>query len=436
MAFQDKFNCLKDAWFVFDSALMVFTIAETWVMLLITVLRGSSGGGGLGDASILRIAKLLRLSRMARITRLLRAMPELMTLIKGIVASIRSVFLTLCLLFIFLYVFGILFTQLMKEQSDEVFDLFSSVPASMVTLLIDGVFLDNMGDLMRLLGKTHLAYGILFFLFILLASLTMMNMLIGVVCELVSAVAATEKEQRLLLEVKEKMHFIMSKTGADENQDNHISKTEFLHLLDKPEAVSALSDVGVDVIGLVDYVDFIFASDNDEGGEEKQLTFQDFMTLMLQLRGSNNATVRDVVDLRKFVQTRLKKIEEKLMRRIFSRQNSIGSPGAFSRQNSTLPPDDPPPDDPGPGRQNSEENQSSCREENVRKSSKGSSGRNTSKEGPLQSIDMRLGKLESLLYDLTLRLPERHPIEEGPATNRGAPMQIVYEVPRDYPRQL
>mmetsp|Transcript_1006 Transcript_1006/g.3600 ORF Transcript_1006/g.3600 Transcript_1006/m.3600 type:complete len:90 (-) Transcript_1006:153-422(-) len=41
-------------------------------------------------------------------------------------------------------------------------------------------------------------------------------------------------------------------------------------------------------------MDFIF-----KGVEE--LTFPDFMEVVLQLRGSNGATVRDVVDLRKWV---------------------------------------------------------------------------------------------------------------------------------------
>lgn len=34
-AFEKKCNCLKDAWFVFDLALVVMMVAETWVTSLV-----------------------------------------------------------------------------------------------------------------------------------------------------------------------------------------------------------------------------------------------------------------------------------------------------------------------------------------------------------------------------------------------------------------
>merc|ERR1719482_2639658 len=83
-------------------------------MTIVMLATGAGGSGGMGgNASIMRLARLLRLSRMMRMARLLRAMPELMILIKGMVAAMRSVFFTLFLLAIMTYVFGILFKQLM-----------------------------------------------------------------------------------------------------------------------------------------------------------------------------------------------------------------------------------------------------------------------------------------------------------------------------------
>jgi hypothetical protein len=55
-----------------------------------------------------------------------------------------------------------------------------------------------------------------------------------------------------------------------------------------------LAEVGVDVVGLLDFGDVI-VDDNDD------LDFPNFMELVLQLRGSNQATVKDVVDLRKLM---------------------------------------------------------------------------------------------------------------------------------------
>merc|ERR1719183_2384679 len=88
------------------------------LVLLFVTSDDSSGGEstGLGNASLLRLLRLLRLSRMARMARLLRSMPELLVLIKGMIAAIRSVFFTLLLLFLLLYVFSILFRQLTMES--------------------------------------------------------------------------------------------------------------------------------------------------------------------------------------------------------------------------------------------------------------------------------------------------------------------------------
>merc|ERR1712039_188863 len=63
-----------------------------------------------------------------------------------------------------------------------------------------------------------------------------------------------------------------------------------------PEAVHVIEEVGVDVLGLVDYVDFLFSQD-----EEEEISFETFFFLLLQLRGSNTATVKDIMDLRKFL---------------------------------------------------------------------------------------------------------------------------------------
>merc|ERR1719210_2892589 len=106
-------------------------VLETWVMTAMVAMFSMGGGGGLGNGSILRIARLMRLSRMARMARLLRAIPELMILIKGMVAAMRSVILTLALLIIMPYVFGIAFTQMCNETKELEVKYFDSVMGSM-----------------------------------------------------------------------------------------------------------------------------------------------------------------------------------------------------------------------------------------------------------------------------------------------------------------
>merc|ERR1719242_1312660 len=106
---------------------------ETWVMTLVMVYSSGGGSsGGMGNASILRLFRLLRLSRMAR---MLRSIPELMILIKGMVAAMRSVVMVMALLIILMYIFAIAFTQLLGE--DPIGSLyFGTIPDSMYTLLV------------------------------------------------------------------------------------------------------------------------------------------------------------------------------------------------------------------------------------------------------------------------------------------------------------
>mmetsp|Transcript_79533 Transcript_79533/g.165157 ORF Transcript_79533/g.165157 Transcript_79533/m.165157 type:complete len:858 (+) Transcript_79533:102-2675(+) len=297
LSFKRKRQCLKDAWFVFDSCLVLMMVLEGWLMSGLMLVVGQGASGSMGNASILRMARLLRLSRMARMVRLFRAMPELLILLKGMAAATRSVFFTLCLLMIVLYVFGIAFRQL--TDSTAVGDkYFSSVVKSMYTLLIDGTFMDSLGPLVRAVGQESPALAMLFWLFVLMSAMTVMNMLIGVLCEVVSAVAATEKEALAINFVKERMRDLFTLIGKSDG--GLISKEEFLKIVQKPEACRVLEETGVDVLGIIDMADTIFSENNESGEpEDKPLGFTELMELILDLRGSNTAKVRHIVDLRR-----------------------------------------------------------------------------------------------------------------------------------------
>mmetsp|Transcript_58445 Transcript_58445/g.167775 ORF Transcript_58445/g.167775 Transcript_58445/m.167775 type:complete len:482 (-) Transcript_58445:34-1479(-) len=283
-------------------------VMETWVLTVVMLMSGNAGAEGLGNASILRMARLARLSRMARMARLLRAMPELMILIKGISAATRSVFFTLALLVLLMYIFAIMFTQLTRE-TEVGEEYFNKVGNSMYTLLVYGTLMDQITLPLNALGQLSYLYGALFLFFVLLAALTLMNMLIGVLTEVVSAVAATEKETLTVTFVKNKMQEALKK--IDQDGDGTISKKEFEKILENKDATEALNEVNVDVIGLVDFADFIFA-DEDGGSNERTLDFSKFMEVVLQFRGSNNATVKDIVNLRKFVSNSLKTQRDEL----------------------------------------------------------------------------------------------------------------------------
>jgi hypothetical protein len=141
-----------------------------------------------------------------------------------------------------------------------------------------------------------------------------MNMLVGVLVEVVSVVSAVEKEELVVNFVKTQLQDLLKKLGWMKEQDSvapgggdiQITKSEFQTLLATPEAARCLQGVGVDVVGLVDFEDLIF-QDNDN------ISFCSFMETVLQLRGSNAATVKDIVDLRKSLMQVVWHVESKIV---------------------------------------------------------------------------------------------------------------------------
>lgn len=133
-----------------------------------------------------------------------------------------------------------------------------------------------------------------------------MGLLVGVLVETVSTVATLEREQLDIDFAQKVLWEMIDKGGADEDGDNRISETEYVNLLSRPEAVKALTVLGVDMTAALDYGILLF-----EDGEP--LTFAEFMQGMLTLRGSNHTTVKDIVDLRKFTSDEFSQLHEVLL---------------------------------------------------------------------------------------------------------------------------
>jgi len=72
-------------------------------------------------------------------------------------------------------------------------------------------------------------------------------------------------------------------------------------ILEKPAALRALQEAGVDPAGIVDFADLFFYED----GKPIELPFDRFMELILDLRGSNSATVKDIMTLWKQINPKL-----------------------------------------------------------------------------------------------------------------------------------
>eukprot|EP00931_Biecheleriopsis_adriatica_P055935 TRINITY_DN33161_c0_g1_i1.p1 TRINITY_DN33161_c0_g1~~TRINITY_DN33161_c0_g1_i1.p1 ORF type:complete len:639 (+),score=101.22 TRINITY_DN33161_c0_g1_i1:108-1919(+) len=286
-AFINKCNCFRDAWFVFDSLLVIMMILETWIMAAVTASTGLTLEA-LGDTAILRLFRLLRLSRLLR---MLKSRPELMILVRAMFAAVSSVGYVMFLLVAFTYAFAIAMTQL--AVGTDVGDMyFANVSLSMYHLFIHATFMDDLAQFTNDMRKLDTWYLLaLTLIFVCISSLTLMNMLVGVLCEVVSAVAVNERDENRARHVMTRMHRVLD--SLDENADRQISYQEFVKMIEKPEALFCLKEVGVDPMQVIELADLFFF----EGECALELTFAEFMDMVLTLRDSNTATVKDIIKL-------------------------------------------------------------------------------------------------------------------------------------------
>ncbi|CAK9113664.1 Voltage-dependent T-type calcium channel subunit alpha-1G (Voltage-gated calcium channel subunit alpha Cav3.1) [Durusdinium trenchii] len=301
--FTRTWFALQDPWFMFDVFLLILMVFETWLVPIAHLLTSKSGNSMTGGASVLRVARVLRVLRTARMARLVRFMPELMILIKGMMVACRSVFFTLVLLLLFTYVFSVAFVQFSRGTALEG-QFFGSMGTAIWTLILKCILTDQQ-FIIEAVAQESWIMAIMVLFFILFGSLTVMNMLLGVLVEAIKTVSTIEREQLEVDFAKKCLWEMIDKGQADQDGDNRISEEEYRNVLRTPQAMAALTSLGVDVEAALDYGRLLF-----EDGEP--LTFGDFMRGILTLRGSNQTTVKDIVDLRKFTADEFSHIHEVL----------------------------------------------------------------------------------------------------------------------------
>merc|ERR1719161_65160 len=299
LSFKERSRAFCEPWFVFDFVLVLMLVLDTVTQIIGALTDAPSAP--VGDAAVLRLFRLLRLTRM---TRIMRMVPELGIMVKGMMAGMRSVSIAMFLMACITYGFAIAFRQL-TDETEVGKESYSSVPGSAYTLIIEGMLPDN-GEMMTQLGKQEWYLGFLFFVYIFLAALTIMNMLIGVLCEVVSGVSDSEKEDLEMDKLSERLQGVLQTIDAD--SDGGISKAEMIGVLNNPGAIKALQDADVDVFALLDNGDAIF-----ESAGRDTLEFDEFIDVLWQHRATPAATLKCISDLRKYVFLRLSSIERTLL---------------------------------------------------------------------------------------------------------------------------
>jgi len=288
LAAKSKCGCFCDSWFVFDCVLVSMMILETWIMPFLGT------GGPLAQLSIFR---LLRLLRITRISKLMRAVPQIMVIIKGMVAATRTVTCVGALLMLVLYTFCILFTDAYHEQNlpdveePEIEAMFGTMGKSMFSLFIMGAVLDDVTVAATAIRITE-NYWMLaaFIVFILISSFMMLNMLIGILVEVVGATAEGEREKAITTNVREAIGEIF--TNMDKDNNHAISRSEFLEMRKDKRVMDALSDLDILSSHFKLYAELFFKKE-DGNGEVPSLTFDELVNMILRLRPGSFVSALD-----------------------------------------------------------------------------------------------------------------------------------------------
>lgn len=297
-AFARKRHAFRDMWFVFDFLIVTNMLVETWLIpFFLMALNVSDSTSLLGNLTMLRMVRMVKLLRLSRLTKVLRSVPELVIIIKAIGFASRSVAVFSVLWLVLIYFFAIVMRQI-TAGTDAGATWFSSVPDAMNTLLLHGIlpafagFVNDISDP----NRGNFFFGVIAMIFILLASITIMYMLVGVLVEVVSKIATDEKENLTVSYLAAKVRDKLESNGR--NVEAPFKKAELQQLLIEDDIVQLLMSLNVDIVALMDMLDIVFEDLDKEGSD---MTFQKLVDLLLNGRGTNQATVRDTKDVLRIV---------------------------------------------------------------------------------------------------------------------------------------
>ena len=155
-----KINFFKSGWNLFDTTIVLIS--------LIPIPNNSS-------------FLLLRLLRVFRVLRIISIIPELKLIIEALLGSIKRVFYVGLLLFIILYIYATIGSILF---SNDIYDRWSDVGVSMITLF-QVLTLSSWEQVMLPLQEIYWWAWIYFFSFIIICGITMLNLLIAILVDVV-----------------------------------------------------------------------------------------------------------------------------------------------------------------------------------------------------------------------------------------------------------
>jgi hypothetical protein len=291
VAFAKWRDAFRDGWFKFDTFLVACMVLDTWVLMVILKLTNKENKSVTLPTNPLRVLRLLKLTRMAR---LMRAFPELITMIKGLIRSLRAIASTCVLVILLVYVWGIVLHMLLKDedefnaQIEKDSDMsFKTLLNAMWLLIMNGtLLLDNAAPLMTgmMWGKdmSLVISAYLFILFVFLTAILILQMLIGVLCDLVSQVNIEQQNAYAVGIIKQELTARLLQVDGD--GDGHITREELSKVINTSLGKAVLKHLGINQLFLCQLQEMVFAVSNC-------VKIKDVLEMMLLARSDNTATV-------------------------------------------------------------------------------------------------------------------------------------------------
>lgn len=262
----------------------IFDLSLVTMQLVEETLEVFSAGDAFGWVSILRVLRIARVLRLVRVVHLFR---ELRTMIGSIFNSVKSLFWTVLLLFLMIYVVAVCITQIVTFYASENPDIlavdsdlhehFSSIYLAVLSLfgsITGGI--DWQSVTKPLLDKIGWPVVFLYSLYICFAVFAMLNVVTGIFVESALQGAKADKDANLATDVRDAFRL-------EDGMDAVFCKDDLVHYLDDQACLDKLKEMSMTAHEMMELFQLI---DVDEAGS---IPADEFVYGCLRLHGPPKA---------------------------------------------------------------------------------------------------------------------------------------------------
>jgi len=291
-----RFICSYDQWHWNWLDMIIVTSSLVEVVFDMIYFTSSSRNDSIDMSSmrIVRIIRLTRLLRVLRIGRIVRFIRALRILVFSILNTLRTVFWALLLLVIIIYVFGMVFAQVVsdhissaKTYKPDLWRYWGTLPRSIFTLfkaIASGV---SWHEVVEPLAVLHPAWVAFFIVYISFTFFAVLNVITGIFCE--RAIESVRQDHELVVQQHLLNRALYINTvkrlfkAIDVDDSNFISYKEFeVHLRDE-HAVAFFAALELETNDAWEVFRLI------KRDEEDGIDVDDFVEGCLRLRGKAKA---------------------------------------------------------------------------------------------------------------------------------------------------